>query len=107
MVEVQIGRKCFGERDEEASNALAKTLTSFRVAGQLQQRPASREGELLKKEWWRFRSDVSVLASVMRKPRTRSPKHLRRSVSPVSCSNDPRPGRGSCSRRNGGGSDRT
>src|ERR1041385_8128441 len=54
MVEVQIGRKCFGERDEEASNALAKTLTSFRVAGQLQQRPASREGELLKKEWWRF-----------------------------------------------------
>ena len=41
-------------RDEEASNTLAKTLTSHRAAGQLQQRPAPREGDMLKVEWWRF-----------------------------------------------------
>lgn len=42
------------QRDETASNALAKTLTAFRAAGQLQQMPASREGDLLKIHWWRF-----------------------------------------------------
>lgn len=41
-------------RTEEQSNALAKQLTTFRAAGQLQQRPASREGDLLKQAWWRF-----------------------------------------------------
>lgn len=41
-------------RDEKLSTALAKSLTSHRAAGQLQQRPAAREGELLKREWWRF-----------------------------------------------------
>lgn len=41
-------------RDEKTSDALAKQLTTFRAAGQLQQRPASREGDLLKLEWWRF-----------------------------------------------------
>jgi predicted phage terminase large subunit-like protein len=29
-------------------------MTSFRAAGQLQQRPAAQEGEMLKRGWWRF-----------------------------------------------------
>lgn len=41
-------------RDEVASNSLAKALGSHRAAGQLQQRPAAREGEILKIDWWRF-----------------------------------------------------
>lgn len=41
-------------RDEKASNALAASLTSHRAAGQLQQRPSAREGEILKRDWWRF-----------------------------------------------------
>lgn len=41
-------------RTEVASNILAKGLTAHRAAGQLQQRPAAREGEILKRHWWRF-----------------------------------------------------
>jgi predicted phage terminase large subunit-like protein len=41
-------------RPEELSNALARRLGSHRAAGQLQQRPAAREGEILKRHWWRF-----------------------------------------------------
>lgn len=41
-------------RDEQASSEYAKRLTSFRAAGQLQQRPAAREGEILKRADWRF-----------------------------------------------------
>lgn len=41
-------------RNEEASNALAKQLTSLRAPAQLQQWPSPREGNLLKREWWRF-----------------------------------------------------
>jgi predicted phage terminase large subunit-like protein len=41
-------------RNEQESDVLAKTLTSHRAAGQLQQRPSAREGEILKVEWWRF-----------------------------------------------------
>lgn len=41
-------------RDELASRVLERQLTSFRAAGQLQQRPAAREGEILKRHWWRF-----------------------------------------------------
>lgn len=41
-------------RNEAQSNALAAGLGSHRAAGQLQQRPASREGEILKRYWWRF-----------------------------------------------------
>lgn len=41
-------------RDEHASKVLARELGSFRAAGQLQQRPAPKEGNLLKREWWRF-----------------------------------------------------
>jgi phage terminase large subunit-like protein len=29
-------------------------MLSHRAAGQLQQRPAAREGEILKRHWWRF-----------------------------------------------------
>jgi predicted phage terminase large subunit-like protein len=43
-----------GHRDERQSEALARSLTSYRAAGQLQQRPAAREGQILKVSWWRF-----------------------------------------------------
>jgi len=42
------------QRDDAASDALARTLTPHRAAGQLQQRPAAREGDLLQTAWWRF-----------------------------------------------------
>lgn len=41
-------------RDEKASSVLGRELGQFRAAGQLQQRPAPREGALLKRDWWRF-----------------------------------------------------
>jgi predicted phage terminase large subunit-like protein len=41
-------------RDENASNALAASLTPHRAAGQLQQRPAAKEGDILQTRWWRF-----------------------------------------------------
>lgn len=41
-------------RGEEESQALAHALGSHRAAGQMQQRPAAREGEILKRHWWRF-----------------------------------------------------
>ena len=33
---------------------IEQTMGSFRAAGQLQQRPAALEGEILKRAWWRF-----------------------------------------------------
>jgi predicted phage terminase large subunit-like protein len=41
-------------RNEHQSNEYAKRLGPHKAAGQLQQRPAAREGELLKVAWWRF-----------------------------------------------------
>lgn len=41
-------------RDEQQSSEYARRLTSFKAAGQLQQRPAAREGEILKRSDWRF-----------------------------------------------------
>lgn len=41
-------------RNDKTSNALAKDMRSHRVAGQMQQRPAATEGEILKRHWWRF-----------------------------------------------------
>jgi predicted phage terminase large subunit-like protein len=41
-------------RDDEISKALANSLGPYRRAGQLQQRPSAREGDLLKRYWWRF-----------------------------------------------------
>lgn len=58
-------------RDESASAALAASLRSQRVAAQLQQRPAPREGQILKRNWWRF-YDSAVLTDEKRKPRFRA-----------------------------------
>ena len=55
-------------RPETASNAMAAGMTSHRAAGQLQQRPAAREGEILKRGWWRF-YDPAVLIDKTRSPR--------------------------------------
>jgi predicted phage terminase large subunit-like protein len=41
-------------RNETISNALAKAMLPHRAAGQLQQWPTTREGEILKRHWWRF-----------------------------------------------------
>lgn len=41
-------------RPEALSNAYAKSLTSHRAAGQLQQRPAAREGEIIRRAWWMY-----------------------------------------------------
>jgi len=41
-------------RDAKASDNLARSLGSHRAAGQMQQRPAAREGDILKRYWWRF-----------------------------------------------------
>lgn len=58
-------------RNEQASKVLASQMTSFRAAGQLQQRPAAREGEILKRNWWRF-YDPKLLQDVARMPRFRA-----------------------------------
>jgi predicted phage terminase large subunit-like protein len=39
---------------EPALTRIEQTMGSFRAAGQLQQRPAAPEGELLKRAWWQF-----------------------------------------------------
>jgi predicted phage terminase large subunit-like protein len=41
-------------RNDKISQALAKDMLTHRAAGQLQQRPAAREGEMMKRHWWRF-----------------------------------------------------
>jgi predicted phage terminase large subunit-like protein len=43
-----------GYRDERVSDAMAASLGPYRRAGQMQQRPSAREGDLLKRYWWRF-----------------------------------------------------
>lgn len=58
-------------RPEHVSEALARSLTSYRAAGQLQQRPAAREGEILKRSWWRF-YEPSLLKDEKRRPRFRA-----------------------------------
>ena len=55
-------------RGEAASKVLERQLTSYRAAGQLQQRPAAREGEILKRHWWRF-YDPALLKDEKRLPR--------------------------------------
>lgn len=42
------------KRNEKESDAMARSLGSHRAAAQMQQRPAAREGEILKRHWWRF-----------------------------------------------------
>jgi predicted phage terminase large subunit-like protein len=39
---------------ERELTRIEQTMGSFRAAGQLQQRPAAAEGELLKRSWWQF-----------------------------------------------------
>ena len=46
------------QRDEKASNSLAASLTPHRAAGQLQQRPAAKEGDLLRESWTRNRTTM-------------------------------------------------
>jgi len=41
-------------RGEKESTLMAKSLGTYRAAGQMQQRPSAREGDLLKRYWWRF-----------------------------------------------------
>ncbi len=45
---------CPGRVDERESKRRARTMGSFRAAGQLQQRPAAREGAILKRSYWQF-----------------------------------------------------
>lgn len=42
-------------RDEKASKEMERALrASHRIAGQMQQRPEAREGNMLLRDWWRF-----------------------------------------------------
>jgi predicted phage terminase large subunit-like protein len=41
-------------RPELESDKMAKSLGPYRMAGQMQQRPSAKEGDLLKRYWWRF-----------------------------------------------------
>ena len=51
----QEGELLWPEHIPEAElTRIEQTMGSFRAAGQLQQRPAALEGELLKRGWWRF-----------------------------------------------------
>jgi predicted phage terminase large subunit-like protein len=46
---------------EKEQRQIEQTMGSFRAAGQLQQRPAALEGEILKRAWWKF-YDPALLA---------------------------------------------
>ncbi len=41
-------------RGAKQSDAMARSLGSHRASAQMQQRPSAREGEILKRYWWRF-----------------------------------------------------
>ncbi len=41
-------------RGPKESDAMARSLGSHRASAQMQQRPGAREGEILKRHWWRF-----------------------------------------------------
>lgn len=41
-------------RPAEESDKMAASLGPYRMAGQMQQRPSAKEGDLLKRYWWRF-----------------------------------------------------
>jgi len=58
-------------RNDHASQVLAAQMTSHRAAGQLQQRPAAREGEILKRHWWRF-YDPRIMKDKARIPKFRA-----------------------------------
>jgi predicted phage terminase large subunit-like protein len=54
-------------RTEPESDVIAHQL-GFRAAGQFQQRPAPREGQILKRDWWGW-YDPAILTHEKRKPR--------------------------------------
>jgi len=54
-------------RTEQASDAMAKSL-GHRAAGQHQQRPAPREGQIIKRHWWRF-YDPKLMDDLTRRPK--------------------------------------
>lgn len=64
---------CAGRVGPDEHEQRLTELTAHRAAGQLQQRPAAREGEILKRDHWRFyppqRRDESDAAFVARLPR--------------------------------------
>ncbi len=43
-----------GKRGDKDSDSMARSLGSHRASAQMQQRPGAREGEILKRHWWRF-----------------------------------------------------
>ena len=58
-------------RGEKESEMMAKSLGSYRSAGQMQQRPSAREGDLLKRYWWRFYDPALFTDEKMKKRRPR------------------------------------
>ena len=54
-------------RPEEMSQSLARRLGAHRAAGQLQQRPAPREGQMLLRKWWRF-YHPEIMSDAKRRP---------------------------------------
>ncbi len=57
-------------RGEKESDRLAKAL-GYRASGQMQQRPSAREGDLLKRYWWRFYDPRLFTDDRMKKRRPR------------------------------------
>lgn len=61
------GELLFPERfNEEQVNDLEKVLGPYATAGQLQQRPAPREGALFKREWFQFMHEIPQPAQIVR-----------------------------------------
>ncbi len=58
-------------RDEHESDTMARTLGPYRRAGQMQQRPSAREGDLLKRYWWRFYEPTLFTDDKMKRRRPR------------------------------------
>ncbi len=58
-------------RGEKESDLMAKSLGPYRRAGQMQQRPSAREGDLLKRYWWRFYDPRLFTDDRMKKRRPR------------------------------------
>ncbi len=59
------------KRDEKDSELMARQLGAHRAAGQMQQRPSAREGDILKRYWWRFYNPRLFTDERMKKRRPR------------------------------------
>ena len=64
------GQLLWPEYRPEGMVAAQEKSLRHRAAGQLQQRPAPREGNIIKRNWWRF-YDPAILTDEKRKPRLR------------------------------------